>query len=174
VRQRNEIKLRSGPFGAKLAADDLIQFPDWNELRDRQFSDRNHEPRLQDFELAIQPRWAVGDLLRVGNPVAPAGGLAWETTTDRSEINSCPNGVFLQAGRFLKTAEERLSRRPGKRSRGDWLADTGRLADQKHFAHHRATRDRRRMHQSASPAITQPRDMPLESRLSINRARHFA
>ena len=56
VRQRNEIKLRSGPFGAKLAANDLIQFPDWHELPDRQFSDRNHEPRLQDFELTIQPR----------------------------------------------------------------------------------------------------------------------
>ena len=104
----------------------------------------------------------------------PARGLAGETTTDRSEINSCPNGVFRQAHRFFKPAEERLARRPGKRSRGGWLADTGRLADQQHFAHHRAAGDRRRMHQSASSAVTQPRDMPLESRFSINRARHLA
>ena len=94
MRQRNEIELFSGPLDAKTATNNLIKFSDRNELRDRQFPDRNDEPRLQDFEFAIQPRRAVLYLLRVGNPVAPARRLARETTTDRREIDFLTHRFF--------------------------------------------------------------------------------
>ena len=85
--QRNEIELFSGPLNAKTAANNLIKLSGRKELRDRQFPDRDDEPRLQNFELAIQPRRAVLYFLRIGTPVAPAGRFARKTTTDRREID---------------------------------------------------------------------------------------
>jgi hypothetical protein len=56
MRQRNEIELFSGTLDAKTATNDLIQPGERDKLRDGQFSDRDDKPRVQDFELAIQPR----------------------------------------------------------------------------------------------------------------------
>ena len=108
MRQRNEIESCSGPLDAKTATDNLIKFSDRNELRDGQFPDRNDEARLQDFELAIQPRGAVLDLLRVGNPVAPARRFARKTTTDRGEIDFRTHG-FFRLGRWLPQTSGRAS-----------------------------------------------------------------
>ena len=56
VRQRNQIEASTGTPDAKRATDDLVEFLDRDELRDRQFADRNDETRLQDFDLAVEPR----------------------------------------------------------------------------------------------------------------------
>ena len=39
----------------KTVADDLVESGDRDELRDREFADRNDEPRSQNFDLAIKP-----------------------------------------------------------------------------------------------------------------------
>src|SRR4030095_14649980 len=129
MRQRNEIELFSGPLDAKTATNNLIKLSGRNELRDRQFPDRDDEPRLQDFEFAIQPRRAVFYLLRLRNPVVPARRLARETTTHRREIDFLTHRFFRQTDSVLKPAEERFACSPGKRSSGDRLPHPWRLTN---------------------------------------------
>ena len=54
--QRDEIELPPGAAHAKTAPDDLVEFADLHELRDRQFPDRNDEPRLAGFRFRARAR----------------------------------------------------------------------------------------------------------------------
>jgi hypothetical protein len=174
VRQWNEIEFFSGTRAAKTTSDDLIKFSDWHELRDGQFPHRDNQPRLQNFKLAIQPRRAVCDLLGIGDAVASARGFPRKTATDRGEINLRANRFFREPGCFLEPAKKRLARGPGKRFARNRLPHPGRLADQQYFAHYWAPGNRWRMHQGATPAVPQSRDMPLEPRLFLHLDGHLA
>ena len=172
--QRDEIELSPRTANAKTATDHLVEFSDLDELRDRQFPDRNDEARLQDFDFSLEPGRTIGDLLRIRNPIASPWRFPRETTTDRGKIYSRANFIFIQTSGFLEPTKKGLARGPGERFPCHWFTHAWRLTNQQHLAQDRATRDGRRMHQRATAAVAQARDVPLESGLFFRPKRHFA
>lgn len=171
VGEWNQIERSTGALDSKTVADDAVEFFHRQELRDRQFPDRDDEARLQNLDLAVEPGGAVCNLLRVRDAIAAAGRFAGETTADGSEINFRAHGFFGQTKGFFEPAEERLARRPGKRFPSDRFAHARRLADEDYFAHDRAAGDGRWMHQRAAPAVAQACDVVLQSKFG-GRAGH--
>jgi hypothetical protein len=55
----------------------------------------------------------------------------------------------------------------------DRFSRPGRLADQHYIAQHRATRDRRRLHAWATPALHELGDMIVEASLNARAGDHF-
>src|SRR5438105_11770045 len=149
----------AGPLRSKTAADNFVELRDRNKLRDGQFSHRNNKPRPQNFDLAIKPGGTVLDLLLIRHAISSARRFTWETAADGGEINFRAHRFFCQTGSLFKPAKERLARRPGKWSGGDWLTHTRRLADDDDATHDRHARDRRRMHSRTAAAVAQPRNV---------------
>ena len=168
----NQIEVLAGARGAKTLSDDLVEFSDRHELRDRQFAHRDDEMRAENFQLAIEPGRTVRDFLGVGNAVASAWGFAGETAADCGEIYPSPHFLFIQAGRLLEPPEKSFASSPGKRFPGQRFAHAWRLPNEQDLAHDRAARDRRRVHPRAAPAIAQTCDMSGEPRLSVPSGRH--
>src|ERR1043166_9998913 len=57
MRQRYEIALPALHLDTELLPDHLIELVDADELRDGELARRNDEPRLEQLELRVQPRW---------------------------------------------------------------------------------------------------------------------
>jgi len=115
MRQRDQIETMPGTPDFEAAADNRVEFCDRNKLRDRKFADRDDQMRRQDSDFCIQPRRAVGNLLKVRNAIAAGGRLAGKTAANRGKINSRSNFVFGCSNRFLKPLEKSATSSPGER-----------------------------------------------------------
>lgn len=159
MRQRNQVEAAAVATKRKGASDDFVEFFERKELGDRELTDRNNEPRLEEIDLIIHPGRTIPDLVRGGNPVAARSRFPGKATAYRREIDLGANLFFTQSAELLKPAEEGATRCPG-----EWLAQhrlfhARRLADEHHFAQDRSARNRWRQHPGATPALQQARDM---------------
>src|SRR2546425_8188571 len=111
MRQRDEIESVFGAASAKLSADYFLQLFALYELRDGQPSDRNNQPRLQDFDFFVHPRRAVADFVRSGHSIRSAGRFAGETSANGREINCRSHGGLVHCAKLLEPAEKCLSSR---------------------------------------------------------------
>lgn len=173
MRQRDEIEGLAGASHAKTAANHLVEFAQGNELRDRQFANRNNKPRLQDFELASKPRRTVRDFLRIRHAVTSARRFSGKTANDGGEINPGTDCGLVQPGGFLKPSEERFPRGMCEGALQHRLSHARRLADQHHITHNRATGNRRRHDPRAAAALAQSCHVPLQTKFSRRAGHRF-
>jgi hypothetical protein len=172
--QGDEIKRHAMVIDQKLATNHFIEFGEGDELRDCQFSDWNHQPRPQDFELVIHPGGAIANFLGRRDPVAATGRFPRETSTDGSEVNGGSKGSFVHSSEFFEPAKKCFAGRMSERSFQDRLAYARRLADQHHFAQNRAAGNRRRDHPRATPASPETCHVFTEATLWARTGDHFS
>jgi hypothetical protein len=165
MRQRDKIDISFSTLDLKLASDDLIEFFERNELRDREAADRNQETRLQDFHFVIHPRRAVANLIRRGHAIATARSFPGKASTNGREIYCRSNHRFIHSAEFFEPAEKSFTGSMSEWSFQNRLADTGRLSDENDVANGGAARNRRRQHARATPALHKARNMIIQPRL---------
>src|SRR5690348_15325305 len=119
------------------ATDHVIELSCRHELLDRESADRDHELRLQNLQLTVEPDRAPRNLFRRWHAIAAAGLLAGKAAADGRHVNACAKLRFTEARRFVEPSEERLAGRPCKRPAECGLAVAGGLTDEKDFADHR-------------------------------------
>lgn len=159
MRQRNQVEAAAVPTKREGVPDDFVELLERKKLGDRELTDRNNEPRLEEIDLIIHPGRTIPDLVGRGNAVAARRGFPGEATAYRREINLGADLFFTQSAELLEPAEKGATRRPR-----EWLAEhrlfyAGRLADENHFADDRSARNWWRQHPGATPALQQARDM---------------
>jgi hypothetical protein len=172
--QRDEIKRHAMVIDQKLAANHFIEFGEGDELRDCQFSDWNHQPRPQDFELVIHPGGAIANFLGRRDPVAATGRFPWETSTDRSEVDGGSKGGLVHSSEFFEPAKKCFAGCMSERSFQDRLAYAWRLPDQHHFAQNRAAGNGRRNHPRTTPALPELCHMFTQATLRARMGGHFS
>jgi hypothetical protein len=148
---------------AKFAANYVFQFCAVDKLHDRQSADGNNETRLQNPNLIIHPQRTVTNLIRCWDAVGAAGVFAGETTADRGEIDLRSNGGFVHSAKLFEPTEERFAGGVRKRSFQCRFPWTGRLPDDHHIAHDRATGYRRGLHAWTAAAAKKRPYMFVES-----------
>lgn len=87
MRQWDEIERVTFAMDAKFSAHDLFELCAVDELRDGKAADWNNKPRLQNADFSFHPRGAIADLVRRGDPIAAAGGLARKTAANSGEVD---------------------------------------------------------------------------------------
>ena len=140
----------------KLFSHHVVEAPSRDELLNGQFSHRQDQPGLKNFNLTSQPRGAIGDFVRRGNTIASRGVFSRKTSADSRHVNRGPEGRFVHPAGFFEPAEQCFSRCPRKRLSGDGLLVARRLADKKDLARHRSAADHRGLHPRAAPTKQKP------------------
>lgn len=114
----------------KRFSDDVGQRGGREKLREREFSDGEHELGLKKGEFALEPAGAVGDFVGGGHAVAALGAFAGEAAADGGEVDAVAHLVFGPAEGFVEPFEKRFAGGPGERAPEFWLLIAGCLANE--------------------------------------------
>src|ERR1700716_1648307 len=106
MRERDEIEDNADTLYDELAANNLIQFVEGDELRGRKFANRNDETWPQNFEFFIHPRRAITNLLRIRNAISAPGSFARKASTNSREVNVAAQEGFIHSAKFFEPTEE--------------------------------------------------------------------
>ena len=150
--QGNEIELMAGVGDAEFLADDGVEFLEGDELLDGKFADGEDELGLKYFDFALEPGRAIADFLRRGDAVAAGGFFARKTAADSGHVDGGAEGLFAQAGGFVKPAEKGFACGPGKGPAEHGFFVAGGLADEEDFAGDGAAADDGALHLRAEAA----------------------
>ena len=162
VGEGNQIKADSGSLASKRFSNDIDQRLWGKELGDRQFANRQHQFRLENPHLGIDPFAATHDLVRGRDAIAAVGVLAGKTATDGCHVDGLSEKRFGYAATFGEPTEERLAGGPRKRASEDRFLDARSLAHKEHFAQHGAAGYDRFVHRGTIGARVQAGDVCLK------------
>ena len=129
MRQGDDVGGMAEECGAAGAAHRVSQREVPEHGGDRQATDRDHQFRSLQLDLARHPTRAGGDLARIRHAVATRSGLAGEAAADRGDVDARAHGRFIGAD-AREPAEEGAPRRPRERSAERAFTGAGRLPDQ--------------------------------------------
>ncbi len=172
MRERNQIEDPTFAPELETASNHLVEFVEREELRDREFSDGNHESRPKNLELIVHPGGAVADLVGRGNAITTGWRFTRETAADGCEIDLRPHPIFSHAAEFIEPTEQRSAGGPGERTSQNRFFHSGSLTDEYHSTNDGTAGNRRREHVRALAALPQLSDMLIESKLSARWKTH--
>jgi len=171
MRQYDDVECAARALAAMNASDCVFELRDPNELLRRQRPHRNHQPRLENRDLAIEVLAATRDLIVIRNAIAAALRiLSWKTADYRGDVNALAKRLLIDA-QLRHPTEEPPAGGVGERLPRIAFVRSGRLTDEHHArACHRA-HDRPAEDIRAGRTCGQQSYMPSKSSVLYHRVR---